>query len=337
MLRRIFIFLFKDFVSAFRDKIPLYLILFPLIVAGIMKLFLPSLESGVITFVIDKNSVENIIIYRLDDFAEIEYQEGKEKVIKRVEDFDDVIGIVKENGKYNAILEGNETGEIKEITEMILDSVLKEKDAIEFIRESLNNTNSFIAEYFISMLILASILMSGLVYGLRMVDEKETKTISALAVSPLRMIDYIISISIFTLIMSIFLSIASTFILLGAKVNYLELLIGIVVSLPVGILSTFIVGGFSSTQITAIAIIKVYNVVYNAIPIAAIFIPIKWQWFFYPFPNYWMFQVFKNVFNITSPQPPVIGFWLSVIITLASGLIYLFILIPLIKQKIKLR
>lgn len=336
MIKRIFNFFLKDIICALRDKMPLYMLFAPLVIAGLMKIFLPSIESASVTFAIDKSSVEKEIISKTEDFGNIQLYNNIEEVKNRINGFDDAIGLVKENEKYVIILEGNEPKEIQEISSIIIDSVLSE-DTIQFERENLGTTKSFLTEYFISVLMLFALYIGAVLCGFRIVDEKEAGTINAIGASPLRMSEYTVSIGIFILIITLFLALTSSFIMLGTNANYIKILIGLILSLPLGILIAFYMGGLANNQITAIAIMKVSNLFFTGIPVGSIFVPADWQWVFYPFPNYWMLRIFRNIFEISTPQLPVPDFWLSCLLTFGLSIIYLLLLLPFFGKKIKLR
>jgi hypothetical protein len=64
-------------------------------------------------------------------------------------------------------------------------------------------------------------------------------------------------------------------------------------------------------------------------------VPASWRFVFYPFPNYWMFVIFQNVF-IGSENAPV-GFWAACGLTVAVTLAYLAILFPILRKKLRLK
>jgi len=333
MIKRIINFILKDLANAMRDNIVVFMILFPLVTAGVIALILPSMESGSVTLIVNKNTVEQSIMDKLDEFGELELFDNDKQVMERVEKFDDVLGITKEGDKYKVILEGNETGEAKELSKIIMDYVLAEKRPVEFKYESLGNTKSFLKEYLMCFLLLSCILIASVSAAFNIVDEKETKSVNALSVSPLSMFEYIFSRGIVIVVMALVLSIFSTIILLGFSINYAPLILGITIASPLGIMMAFLVGGIANNQITAIAILKFQLFIYTGLPVASIFVPENWQWVFYIFPNYWMFNMLKHIFI----GEQTIGFWLSAMLTLGSSIIYMFIMLPFIGKQIKLR
>jgi hypothetical protein len=73
---------------------------------------------------------------------------------------------------------------------------------------------------------------------------------------------------------------------------------------------------------------------YLTIPLASIFVPLRWQWVFFPFPNYWMFLSFRSLL-IDTPQ--TLGFAPSAFITVTSGLVMVLLLAPRLRKKLHFR
>ena len=118
------------------------------------------------------------------------------------------------------------------------------------------------------------------------------------------------------------------------SISYTRLLIGAVFSSCLAMVVSLLIGGLASNQISGIAIMKVLNLVIFIIPIAAVFVHDPYQYFFYPFPNYWMFRILRNIFIDTGG---IGDFWLSCGITLGSSIIILAALFPFLKRKLQVK
>jgi hypothetical protein len=84
-----------------------------------------------------------------------------------------------------------------------------------------------------------------------------------------------------------------------------------------------------------LATIKFVLMLYSTLPILSIFVPTSWRFVFYPFPNYWMFVIFQNIF--VGPQAAPVGFWAACGVTVAVTLVYLAILFPILRKKMRLK
>ena len=150
----------------------------------------------------------------------------------------------------------------------------------------------------------------------------------------MRLWQYILARWILVVITGTALSMIASLILMGTGISYTRLLIGAVISSSLAMVVSLLIGGLASNQISGIAIMKVSNLVIFIIPIAAIFVYNPCQYFFYPFPDYWMFRILRNIFIDTSN---IGDFWLSCSITLASSVIVLAVIFPFLKRKIQLK
>ena len=150
----------------------------------------------------------------------------------------------------------------------------------------------------------------------------------------MRLWQYILARWILVVITGTALSMIASLILMGTGISYTRLLIGAVFSSSLAMVVSLLIGGLASNQISGIAIMKVSNLVIFIIPIAAIFIHDPYQYFFYPFPNYWMFRILRNIFIDPGSKG---DFWLSCGITLALSVIILIILLPFLKRRIQIK
>ncbi|MFO7928878.1 MAG: ABC transporter permease [Candidatus Humimicrobiaceae bacterium] len=324
--------LFKDFTLARRDNIILYMIIAPILIAVIMALFIPSFESGSLTFAV--NSEEDNLVEELESYGNVETFESSGKIRERVSANDDVAGIIKENGSYKVILEGNENSELGETVAIILESILRDGNLAGYRYTVLGDNRSLLKQYTAIFLILMSILMAGMMVGFNIIDEKETGAIKALSISPIKLAHLLLARSIIVLALSLLLSVASSVILLGVSINFWKLIVGVIFSSSLGILLGITVGGIADNQIKGIAVVKVLSLPFTLLPAASIFIPEKYKIFLYPFPNYWMFRIFKNVFIDIDNMG---DFWISNIITISITVALMLVVLIALRNKLKFK
>jgi ABC-2 type transport system permease protein len=331
-MRQILSLLRQDVTNSLRDNVILYMIVAPILLALGARALLPSLEEIKITFAVD-TAVDEPIIERLDAFGDVELHDSREAVVARVERADDVPGIVPDGDGYAVILEGNEP-EGEEIASVVMSSILSDDALATYEHSQLTENRSLVAEYGAITLVMMAVMLGAVIAGFIMVDEKESGAIQALAVSPLTMRQFTLARAIFALVVSTFMAMVSSAILVGTAVHYGLLLLGCVIGAGVGTLVGYIIGGFSSNQLEAMALIKVLMIVYLTLPFVTIFIPRNWHWPFYPLPNYWMWQIFENLYI---GQLGPVGFWGASGLTVALSAVGLLILRPFLMQRLKLR
>ena len=150
----------------------------------------------------------------------------------------------------------------------------------------------------------------------------------------MRLWQYILARWILVLITGTVLSMIASLIIMGTCISYTLLIIETVFSGCLAVVVGLLIGGIANNQISGIAIMKVLNLVIFIISIAAVFVHDPYQYFFYPFPNYWIFRILKNIFIDPGSKG---DFWLSCGITLALSVIILIILLPFLKRRIQIK
>lgn len=333
MFKRILNFFLRDISGFFRDNIFILMILMPILIVIIIRFFIPTVEASSISFAVD-DSVGQEFASMLEDYGNIVEYDSPERVKERVGGTDDIIGITRDGDQYVIILEGNEKEEIKEIAAIVIDDILREEPAAEIIHRQVGSSKSLFREYSAIMAVLMIIFIQGMLMAFYIIEEKESKVIYAIAVSPLRLWEYIFARWLLVAITGTVVSIIASLILMGTSVSYMLLLVGTVFSSSLAMVVGLLIGGLAGNQISGIAIMKVLNLVIFLVPLGAIFVHDPYQYFFYPFPNYWVFRILKNIFIGTGSTG---DFWLSCGITLVSSIIILVILLPFLKRRIQIR
>lgn len=129
------------------------------------------------------------------------------------------------------------------------------------------------------------------------------------------------------------IAVASNLILMGTGADYVRVVVGVLSVTGLGVVFGFLVGGLADNQISGIAVLKVLILVFTGIPLASLFVPEAYQWVFYPFPNYWGFQILRNVFT----GEGALGFWGSCLVTLLFNAAVMVVLTPALRRRLKFR
>jgi ABC-2 type transport system permease protein len=254
----------------------------------------------------------------------------KERVLRS----DDVPGLIIENNQPQIIMEGNEGDEAQVLQSVIEQALSGDVVAQYSLTQGESGARSLLKEYGAIIFILINTLLGSLVMAFNIIEDKESKAMRALGVSPLSMLELTIARGLFALVLSLIMVVSSTMILVGTQVNFGLLLMGFAFSIALPILTGYVIGGLADNQLKAIAILKFYFLIYLTLPIITVVIPQKSHIFFYWLPNYWMWHTFEQVFigNLGGP-----GFWLSGIITFFSSLLLVVICYPFLRRQLKLR
>ncbi len=333
MIKRIFNFIAKEFASAMRNNMIVYILLFPVIIAVGMRLFLPSLQNMKLTVAVEK-AVDDTVIEGLKQYANVEIYHTAQQVEKRVEKSDDVAGFIKSGESHTILLEGNEGEEAELIASTLLSLILSKEPKATFEHVSLGKSGSVLREYVASLLLLMAVLIGGFIVGLNIVDEKESKAIRALSVTPLRLYELMLAHGGMCLISSVVIGIVSTFIIMGAESNYGRVVTAMMTTAGIGLFLGYLIGGFADNLISAVAVIKSLMLAFLGIPIASVYVPTDFQWIFYIFPHYWGFQAYLNIFSKSLAH---VDFAVANGATLLSSCIALVLCVPMLNKRLKLR
>jgi ABC-2 type transport system permease protein len=343
-MKRILSLMKFDLTNALRDSMVIYILVAPLLLAGGLRLFLPSFEGSEVTYVVQvPSSVAQVdaglgeaqrqellasaerLAEALESYGRVETFESADAVRERVLATDDVGGFVLNPGAelpWSMVLEGNEGAE----SEAVMQSVLLAATASERPAEctvTQTDTRSPFKEYASVGLVMLASLIGGLAVSFAMIDEKEQNVTRAFTVTPLSGFDYFAARGILAAIVGFAIATVGHLILVGTTVPFWSFLLALVVSAPMPLVVALLVGGIAKNQIQAVAALKVVMMVYLTIPFVSIAIPRSWHWLFYVFPNYWMFRSFENIY-VTGAR--VGDLPLAAAVTLATGMVLLVLL-----------
>jgi ABC-type Na+ efflux pump permease subunit len=215
-----------------------------------------------------------------------------------------------------------------------MNMILSGRQTAEYKHISLERNSSAAREIAGSLLLLAVILVAGYMTGMNIVEEKESKAIRALSVSPLSLKEYLLSHIIICLIMSTALALVSSLILYGTRTEFAKIVISVTASTGVAIIVGYLIGGLSDNLISAIAVLKVLMLALLGIPVGSLFVPQQFQWVFYIFPHYWAFQSYLDIFKAGNH---FVSFNISCPAALGTSLVFLLPLVPVMKKRLKLR
>lgn len=331
-MKRIITFFKLDMKLAQRDSVAVYSLVSPIMLAVIMRLIIPTVQDVSVTLAVSR-SVEPVIIARLQNYGDIELFEREEDIVARVNENDSVAGILYRDRQYEIVLEGNEGAESGEGVAALIADATGKMDDVSFTVKDLKGDPVPVKEYGAAMLAMLSLFVGGIIVGFNIVEEKEGGVTRALAVSPLRILEYISARSILALIIGCISGFSTVLILLGWNIDYpmyvLALFVSMFVALPFG----FIIGALADNQMTAFALVKLLMAAFLTLPFISIFVPMNWQWVFYILPNYWMFLSLNNALVGTAH----VGMPLTAVLTVLTGIAMIGLLYPKLRSGLRIR
>lgn len=330
MLGRVLGIVRKDWAYTRRENILVYMVLMPLFLALLFRLFVPSMEQMELALAVD-HTVPDDIVTGLMQYGRVETYATRQALIARVLELDDVPGIYFSDNEYKVLLEGNEQSYVRDLPSSILDYLLSNHDLVETSYFSRGATGSEVREISAVLLAYMGIQIGGLSIGLSIVNERENKAIRALAVSPVSTFEYIAGKSLMAICLGTGLAVLVSLIFVGTTISYWHLVGATLAGAALAILIGLVLGLMSDNQITAIAVVKALFVLIIGVPVASLFLPQHLAWLAYPFPNYWSFVAIHQVFGATAH--PI---WLANSMALGASTAMLALLIPPVRRRLRL-
>ncbi len=333
-MKRIFTFMKLDALLSVKDSITLYSLLSPLALAFVITLVLPGVQEQTIRFAAEA-SLPQELISSLEEYGPVELLDDADAVRLRVGEFDDAAGILSSSEGIRVVLEGNERGFDELLIKSLVTSARGTPEGFIKSTRSLGGDGAPIAGYAAVLMVMLGLLIGGLLIGFSIVEEKESGVIRALAISPIKIREYLIARATFALIIGAVSGSLSLVIITGFSVSFASfapaLMISLLAALPFG----FIIGSFADNQMTAFALVKLLMGVFMSLPLVSIFVPASLQWIFYPLPNYWMFVLLSNA--VIGEAWTHTGYLVSAIATALSGVLFTLLLLPAMRRRLKIR
>ncbi|MBN2050400.1 MAG: ABC transporter permease [Spirochaetales bacterium] len=326
-----------DTVNALRDSMVIYILVAPLLIAGALRIFLPGFERAVITVAVQAASAEETAVAQeVERFARVEVYPDAEAVEERVGRTDSVGGLVRRNGEWTILLEGNEDPASEAVMQAVVQAALRGQPAAKYTVEDTGN-RSRLKEYASVFLIMMASLIGGLAVAFAMIDEKEQNVTRAFSISPLTPAQYFLARGLLAFLAGVVIALIGHLIMSGFSTSLAAFFLALIASAAIPLAIALLVGGLAGNQIQAVAVLKIVMLIYMTFPLVSIFTGPSWQWPFYILPNYWMFKVFESVYVLGKGAPAEPEFWLNAGVCFVTGTAFLGILGKILKKNIQPR
>lgn len=289
-MQRIASLLRKDVRYASQENILTYMFVVPIVFAILLRVFLPAVEGMEMTYAVDR-SVPTSTISALEEYGRVQVFESYDKLEERVLRFDDVAGITYRDGTYRLVLEGNEDPQVRALAGVIIDNIAHGRELVDIEVSPIGTAKSLAKEFGAAIIALIAVFIGGLAAGMSIVDDRESRTLRALAVSPMTTIEYLLTKAAFAaIVVFVTVPIAASIVVSPMNVDFPRLLATALSLLGMSLLFGFLVARFSSDQFTAIVAVKSLMMPFMGLPLLSFIIPTRLKWLLYPFPNYWAFE-----------------------------------------------
>lgn len=305
-MKRITNLFLHDMHIALRDFMLAYILLAPIILAFLIRLFVPTVEDAPFTFALHK-SVEAELKQIFEDYGTVEVYDELSQVEERVKGLGDIEGLYRQSeGEYVIIQEGNEKEML--ISYILEDYYYDEDFNMDIITSDIGYSLSPIASIGSISVIITAILLSGMFIGLSIIEDKEQKTLAALNVTPMSKSEYIIGKSSLGLFLSIINTLLVLWIFNLMNINIYQVMLLSITSYGLALVFGFFMGVTSSNQTEGIATAKIFFFIISISIIGALLIPDRFQFFLYWSPYYWSFIGLMDVVTEVASWTEVISY-----------------------------
>jgi len=323
MFKKLLTIFGRDFLVSSRDAMTVYIMVIPIILAVGITILAPGLNDTTVSGALLQSDEQSHVDF-MKRFAKVEVFPSMEELERRIRKRDDIGGIVPlENHRYEILFQGNENEAFREYVKAL--NALYEMDAT--VADTRAEIYSFgyqvspLKTKLVNMLILLSVMLSGMLISTTIVEEKMDNTISAINVTPISQTAFVLGKSMLggTVVM---VSIILALLITGYyNVNWLMILMVGFTSMLLSLIVGFVQGINAKDVMEAAGGVKLIMLPI-AVSIAGYeLLADKWQWTMYWSPFYWAYKANDMILS-KDAQWPVILFCVSIVLLL-SFVVYL--------------
>ena len=298
-IKKIFNVFRLDLANSKRDKVMIYTLLAPIILAFVLKLISPGFQNLSVNFVSLEGDTE--LVGRLERYGNVELSPTLEKLKERVLDSGDTIGVYLKDGTYSLLMQGNEPEEIQALAKLALSGILSEGiSGVEFETTDNGKTLPPMTLFGFSFVVVLSFTLGGFIIGFNIIDEKESGAMRALMITPISKSEFIVGRSIIGVAVPLIHALLAVLVFAIGGIDILKLIIVTISSSFIGIAMGFLIGVMSSNQMSGLANMKI-SVLLLLMPVMLAFVlPENRQFIFYWSPTYWSFAALRDILNQSS-------------------------------------
>lgn len=304
MFKKILTIFSRDILSSSRDAMAMYIIVIPVLLAIGITLLAPGLnDTSVKVALLETDKQEHIDFMKR--YAKVEVFRSQEEMERRILKRDDMGGIIPLEGnanRYEILFQGNENQALQEYVKALnalyeIDSTGETTKAEIYL---FGYNTPPLKTKLVNMLILLSVMLSGMLIATTIVEEKADNTISAINVTPISQMAFVFGKSLLggTVVM---VSIVISLLITGYyNINWgMILLVGFTAML-LSLIIGFLQGLNSKDVMEAAGSVKLvmFPVVISIVGYELL--ADKWQWTMYWSPFYWAYKANDMILSQTA-------------------------------------
>ncbi len=309
MLKRIWIIFIRDLKVNTREFMTLYMMIMPLILAVGINFLSPGINDTSVNLALIKNENPGQAEY-FDDFAHVELFVDEQGIEDRVNERDDVVGVLPKDNGYYIMTQGNEPESVLEYAKLL--NVLYESDVqLEDARSEIiefGRTVPPLKKMLVNVLLLLISMLAGMLIAMNILEEKVDNTVSAVNVTPTSRRVFILGKGLTGMFVALLSSIAVLLITGFYTVNLGQAVLVIFSSTILSLLIGFIQGLNSDDVMEAASSVKLMFLPMAGSIAGYEFVKGNWQIFFYWSPFYWAYRANDMILSKSGTWPQLILF-----------------------------
>lgn len=319
MLKRIFAIFARDIKVNTRDAMSLMIIIIPLIMAVGINLLSPGVNDTTVNIAVVEGENTQQAEY-LDDFAHVTRLEDEDAVRQRVQERDNIVGILAKNDSYYILTQGNEPESVVEFAKLL--NVLYESDAkIEDARAEIidfGRTVPPLKKLLVNSILLFNTVLAGMLIALNIIEEKSDRTVRAINVSPISRSAFIFGKSLIGVVVAVVSSIICILITGFYDVNIGQIALVVLSSTGLSLMVGFIQGINSDDVMEAAGSVKLMFLPLAGSVVGYELVTGNWQIFFYWSPFYWAYRANDMILSKSGSWPELI-LYVGIILVICGG------------------
>jgi ABC-type multidrug transport system permease subunit len=329
MLKKIWAIFARDVKVDLRDYIALYIIVVPFLFGFAIRWLAPSVNDTTVNLAMLVSDDSAKVEY-MEQFAKVELFEDLDILTERVERRDNIVGVLDEGDSSYILAQGNEPEGVVEFAKLLntYHALGLEVGETTATFESFGRTEPPLKKMLVNAAMMFISILGGMLIAINLVEEKMDNTVSAINVSPISRLGYVIGKSLMGVFLSVFGAVILLLITGYTDVNFGQMFVAIIGVTMLSLLIGFIQGVTNKDIMEAAGSIKLlFMPMAGAIAVAEL-VNAKWQWVVYWIPFYWTYKTNEAVLSFSATWPQVIGY--TAIVLVLSAVVYYF-LAPKIK------
>lgn len=292
-MKKILAIIGRDIKSGLRDWLIVYLCIAALLMAFVLRLFIPTASGSPLHLVVLNETSDDLTHY-LKTFAQVTEVKDLDTLNERILRIDDVIGVVELNDTFEIIVQGNETLPLEEVLKKMLNAFYLNLDPIDLpVDISFSDVGWEMSPLKLeggALLMVFTTVFGGMLIVLNLVEEKMSNTLSAINVTPLFRWQFVIGKGFLGFLLPIFASVSAALILGFSDIHFPMFLLTILSTAFISLIIGFSIGVMNDDPISAMASMKIIFLPIFASVFGAMFLSDAWHVILYWSPYYWSYQ-----------------------------------------------